>query len=153
MAYLMPRHVEQRCGGLMAAINPDGNKFTASTVPSLTDVVQFIADVEAVLNGHLAALGLSVPFPSGSVGEARARHYALCGVTALVYDSYARAGGNMDAPDGIHDFDEHIKMLIKDPDYWERFYAGASSTARSRWTDHGAVRPLFNPISKDSTVY
>ena len=153
MAYVTVRDVEQRCKGLMAAINPESKKFSASTLPTLSDVEQYITDIESIVNGHLSAIGLSVPFAASSVPETRVRHYVLCGVVGLVYEAYASAGGDMDAPDGTKDLEEHIKQILKHPSHWVKYYSESASTASSTWTDHGTRREPFNPISKNSSVY
>lgn len=107
---------------------------SSTSDPSTGDIDQWITESEAVIDGALSSIGVTVP-----VTNATGIQILRTWVNAYAEGSYriavASAGGdgsNDDGKDLITKFDEQIKNVLALPGVYSAMFAGGSAAADAR---------------------
>lgn len=106
----------------------------ATTLPSQVNVDEWIDEAEAMLNGVLAAAGLSSPYTTTNAKNIL-RSWVVDYAEGMVRQAYASAGGdgaNDDGKDKIERFEKRLNDILASPSQYGAMLGGGDAPESSR---------------------
>lgn len=112
---------------------------TATTVPSLQQVEEWIIEAEAELLGTLAAVGISTSYSEGTRGFSILRHWVLNYVAGMFRVSHAASGGDGSNTDGqwlVEEWRNRLREIAENADKFAAMLGAAAAGATTGLSSH-----------------